>query len=571
MDLNNILDDYKENEVLVCNNFSEITFDHSEQCSISIMHVNIRSIYQNFDQFLAFLGTAHELFDVIVMSETHFIHNTNDFGIPGYVNFFNESKLNKCDGCAIYVKNNWFVSYHVLVENTLRINKILLEKNGKQVEVLATYRGFGETKETFINNLNNILEKESSGHNKIQIFTGDINIDLLSLEEETTNNYLSLMQRHGFVSIINKPTRKTNNTKSCLDHFFVKCKNSDFQNIRGTILECGLTDHDAILLHIATKKHIIVNKKYTYKSTNNNKLKELIEAAEWDDVLANNNVNMCTDIFINKLKTIITNSTITKNITCKKKRLKPWISAGLLVSIRNRDHLKKESTLNPNNLILLQKYRDYRKMLSKLIKKTKYAYYKAQTLINAKDKKKIWKLIKEATNDQVAAAEIREILDSDKKVLTGKKEIANEFNNYFSNIGKRLANNIGRAGIQLFRGQRSKVNLFFLTPVTELELSREIQSLKEGVKGGDDCISSSIVKQYKDFLKKPLLHIVNKIFVTVVFPETLKKAIVIPWYKQGDRKSTCNYRPIALTSTISKIVEKCLRSKILAYLEKKNC
>nr|CAI5832589.1 unnamed protein product [Callosobruchus analis] len=270
MDLNSILDDYKENEVLVCNNFSEITFDHSEQCSISIMHVNIRSIYQNFDQFLAFLGTAHELFDVIVMSETHFIHNTNDFGIPGYVNFFNESKLNKCDGCAIYVKNNWFVSYHVLVENTLRINKILLEKNGKQVEVLATYRGFGETKETFINNLNSILEKESSGHNKIQIFTGDINIDLLSLEEETTNNYLSLMQRHGFVSIINKPTRKTNNTKSCLDHFFVKCKNSEFQNIRGTILECGLTDHDAILLHIATKKHIIVNKKYTYKSTNNN-------------------------------------------------------------------------------------------------------------------------------------------------------------------------------------------------------------------------------------------------------------------------------------------------------------
>nr|CAI5821764.1 unnamed protein product [Callosobruchus analis] len=355
MDLNSILDDYKENEVLVCNNFSEITFDHSEQCSISIMHVNIRSIYQNFDQFLAFLGTAHELFDVIVMSETHFIHNTNDFGIPGYVNFFNESKLNKCDGCAIYVKNNWFVSYHVLVENTLRINKILLEKNGKQVEVLATYRGFGETKETFINNLNSILEKESSGHNKIQIFTGDINIDLLSLEEETTNNYLSLMQRHGFVSIINKPTRKTNNTKSCLDHFFVKCKNSEFQNIRGTILECGLTDHDAILLHIATKKHII-------------------------------------------------------------KRLKPWISAGLLVSIRNRDHLKKESTLNPNNLIFLQKYRDYRKMLSKLIKKQK--------------------------------------------------------------------------------------------------LCREIQSLKEGVKGGDDCISSSIVKQYKDFLKKPLLHIVNKIFVT---------------------------------------------------------
>nr|CAI5828991.1 unnamed protein product [Callosobruchus analis] len=170
---------------------------------------------------------------------------------------------------------------------------------------------------------------------------------------------------------------------------------------------------------------------------------------------------MCTDIFIIKLKTIITNSIITKNITCKKKRLKPWISAGLLVSIRNRDHLKKESTLNPNNLILLQKYRDYRKMLSKLIKKAKYAYYKAQTLINAKDTKKIWKLIKEATNDQVAAAEIREILDSDKKVLTGKKEIANEFNNYFSNIGKRLANNIGRAGIQLFKGQRSEVNSFF--------------------------------------------------------------------------------------------------------------
>ena len=50
MDLNNILDsDYKVRETIVCDNLLNNTLFDRNQEDINIMHVNIRSIYQNFD------------------------------------------------------------------------------------------------------------------------------------------------------------------------------------------------------------------------------------------------------------------------------------------------------------------------------------------------------------------------------------------------------------------------------------------------------------------------------------------------------------------------------------------
>ena len=52
-----------------------------------------------------------------------------------------------------------------------------------------------------------------------------------------------------------------------------------------------------------------------------------------------------------------------------------------------------------------------------------------------------------------------------------------------------------------------------------------------------------------------------------VFPEILKYAYVIGIFKSGDRSDPGNYRPISLTSHISKTLERVMRLELVKYLE----
>jgi hypothetical protein len=52
------------------------------------------------------------------------------------------------------------------------------------------------------------------------------------------------------------------------------------------------------------------------------------------------------------------------------------------------------------------------------------------------------------------------------------------------------------------------------------------------------------------------------------FPNKLKEAIVRPIYKKGDRKSFSNYRPIAILSSVDKIMEKCVINQLSTFFIK---
>lgn len=75
-----------------------------------------------------------------------------------------------------------------------------------------------------------------------------------------------------------------------------------------------------------------------------------------------------------------------------------------------------------------------------MLKSAKYTNYISRS---SNDPKKQWKVIKEATNDQIMKTEkISSIVNSENVELTNKKIIANEFNKYFITIGKKIAEQI---------------------------------------------------------------------------------------------------------------------------------
>jgi len=67
---------------------------------------------------------------------------------------------------------------------------------------------------------------------------------------------------------------------------------------------------------------------------------------------------------------------------------------------------------------------------------------------------------------------------------------------------------------------------------------------------------------------KPLVHICNISFQYGIFPEQMKIAKIKPLYKNGDKYSIQNYRPISVLSAFSKILEKLMYNRLLTFLKK---
>ena len=77
------------------------------------------------------------------------------------------------------------------------------------------------------------------------------------------------------------------------------------------------------------------------------------------------------------------------------------------------------------------------------------------------------------------------------------------------------------------------------------------------------------MKQFKKCLEIPLAKIANLMFELGDIPKIVKAAKFVPIHKKGNKGDCNNYRPISLTSNLSKILEKIMYDRLYSFLEKK--
>ena len=140
---------------------------------------------------------------------------------------------------------------------------------------------------------------------------------------------------------------------------------------------------------------------------------------------------------------------------------------------------------------------------------------------------------------------------------------------YFANVGKTFAEKIQKpsrsiANYLKFLQNNSK-SLFF-NPSTEEEIRKIINELPSKCSSGVDNISNVLLKELSSILCKPLCLITNRSMQTGIFPDLMKLAEVTPLYKGKSREFETNYRPISLLTTMSKIVEKVVYSRVYKFL-----
>ena len=156
-------------------------------------------------------------------------------------------------------------------------------------------------------------------------------------------------------------------------------------------------------------------------------------------------------------------------------------------------------------------------------------------------------------------------------LITIANLISENFNEYFVNIGKKLAQNISDPKKSFLSYMTQKLGnenscAFHLT--TSFEIINIVKSMKSGESAGIDEISMNLIKSVIDCIAEPLSVIINLCLTSGIYPDQLKIAKVCPIFKEGSKNELANYRPISIIPSFSKLFEKIISNRLLSYINK---
>ena len=305
-----------------------------------IMNYNIRSIRKHFDEFSLLLDRLTFQPTVIGLTETQL--NTNiPFNLQNYNahHFLHEHTTH--DSISIFVHkiiNHYSVSQ--IQFNSCNAAELDFELNGETFSVLVIYRSPSLNPEHFVLDLQNYLS--NSKQRNYSFIIGDININTLHLDK-TSNAYLEKLLENGYMSIINSPTRFESMKPACQDHIMYKSLLGN--NVRGATLNFHSTDHIPTFLELdlpLTQGGSPAESHVTKKEINYPALLESLATESWDEVYQLHSPSDGLDKFYTILDRHIGANTCTTVVSNKFRKLKPWMTHGLLKSIRRRDALYKK-------------------------------------------------------------------------------------------------------------------------------------------------------------------------------------------------------------------------------------
>ena len=481
-------------------------------------------------------------------------------------------------GIAIYVDSSLcFNSRSDLTmgkfDSDIDIACVQLNIMNNKVLVVGLYRPPNTPISTFTNQYSSFLENLDREKCNYYI-AGDFNIDLLHCDNnEPTSAFLDVSLSHFTYPAIVKPTRITETSSTAIDNIFL---NTPLIDYFAGILISDLSDHLPIFyvspeLGSPNIKSLSTDIIY-YRDISNKSLFEFslkLSQTNWGQIITNkSDVNEAYAEFINYFNEIYNNIFPVKHKRCKQKTFKPWLTKGILKSIRKKDVLYKISLKRP---LVIPKYKLFKNKLTETIRAAKKLYYENLFLDIKHDLRKTWNVIKSIINNgSVKSKAPKEVLIDD-TTITDPLVMANKFNEYFVNIGKNLAENIPRSegNIEKYVIENlSNVFSMMVEPTDSNEIINLIKGFSNNKAAGYDDILVRIIKSVSYSIATPLVSLFNLSFETGVFPDQLKIAKVIPLFKSGDRRIINNYRPISVLPVFSKIIEKLMHKRLKNFLDK---
>jgi hypothetical protein len=156
--------------------------------------------------------------------------------------------------------------------------------------------------------------------------------------------------------------------------------------------------------------------------------------------------------------------------------------------------------------------------------------------------------------------------------ITDKKQMAEEFNKFFSSIGKQISDSIPPSHtdpLSYITNPPDIPNMEF-HPCHPGQIIELVKNFENKTSLDLDGISINLIKQVILEISTPLAHIFTLSLKSGTFPDLFKTVRVVPIFKSGNKGFCDNYRPISLVKSLSKILEKIVQINLVNHLELNN-
>lgn len=602
--LTGILDDQIENDenssppqIIKQSDYYSTTDLHelikTKRDSFSIFSTNIQSIYTSIRELKSFILNLRKMnfeFSVICLQECHIRNNFDkkSLEIEGYKCLPVSQSVGQSGGLITYVKDglnaealdiksphpdSWECQFCEITGDNL--NKSIILGN--------FYRPPRDTLDIFHDDFSTLIPSIKRNGSELML-AGDYNIDLLQIDKkEFVNNFFATLVTNNCYPKITMPTRFANKSASLIDNIFCKISPNTMSSVSGILLK-RFSDHlsyfsifDDLIKTNAKNKTTSANKYITIKTKLDVDLLETeLVNKNLMQLLNKNDTNLNTACLLSTITEIKDKLTPSKTVKFNKYKhqKEPWMTQGILVSMKKRDllyvqQLKIEDPENPAKKELKAKVQFYNRSIRKCMRKAEQNYYSNLFEIYKCDIKRTWKTINSALNRKSKTNLSPDFfIDDLGNEIRDPEQIAEHFNNFFANIGHTFANalNFSPNGYRQFLDKMppATASLVF-KPITVDDTIKIINDLKPKHSYGYDGISSCLLQSLKNTLAEPICFLINQSFENFTFPDPLKIAKVIPIFKKDNKKLFSNYRPISLLPSISKIFEKAIFLQLYSF------
>lgn len=532
-----------------------------------IIHLNIRSLVNKIDLIRQIL--VGSTIDCLCLTETWLREIiTNDLiSVKGYVlwrvdrDTCGESK--KGGGICVYIKDKFDTELILSrIDGNLEVLGVKFRSNNSgRIDCFTVYRPPKGNINLAIEGLHNIATQWGSVDK--MIVHGDFNIDYSNNLCKWSKKLKEWEVKYSLTQLVKHHSRISLHSKSLIDLCFTNVRHINSSGL----INMNLSDHFATFiirkkLRGEKKSKCFTGRDYSkfcpeavVSELNNNKvcLVETDPESSWDSM-------------VESFSAVADKLCPMKTFKIKNDRPE-YFNSALSEAIKDRDEsFRKARTCNflPERKDLWQKAVKKRTEVKIQLRKAKRKFI-IQKLDESKGEgKKYWKHMNSLLHRKNTVT-IKEIISPGGVKVEGV-EAANLINEYYCDVGKKLAENITPTG-QRFDLPTTMCRFKWDGPISESEVLGECKKL--------DCTKSSgIVQLSTKILKECLIgsvsnftKLLNSCVDLGIFPAQWKRATVIPIPKGNKQKTLGNIRPISLLPTPGKIFERLIYNRLYDYLQ----
>ena len=363
---------------------------------------------------------------------------------------------------------------------------------------------------------------------------------------------------------------------SCIDHVYTNAKHR-CSNI--AVTSAGCSDHDMISYTRYSKEPpspARTIRKRSYKNFKPENYLADLGAVDWTDVLTCVDVDTANDLFTRKLVSIL-NVHAPWVVFQQRKFFSPWITEETKVLMKQRDELKLIAknlamrdqvmgTTSEDQKSAWTQFKQLRNRINNEKKNEELKYKSSKVLENLDTPAKTWSTAKNLMEWKTTGTPKQ--LEINSCLVTKASQVAKHMNEFFINKVENIRKNLDRVQENLtacLNIMRTKTCTLSLEHVTVKKIKTLLKELKSSKSTSVDELDNYSVKLAAEHIAAPLHHIITLSIMQDKFPTGWKYTKVIPLHKKLSQLEPKNYRPVAILSPLSKILEKVAYQQIYDY------